>query len=116
MTGLTPAWSSSGASAVNAIYAVNLSPEILFSDPPKSFSLCTLFSTTLRRLAVSATRIAHAVNRLPIHCVVNGLHGFVAPCTSATHPFDHTVHEQKHPAAPRTPAPMRMGKNDADFR
>jgi hypothetical protein len=50
----------------------------------------------LRRLAVSATRIAHAINRLPIHCVVNGLHGFVAPCTSATHPFDHTVHEQKY--------------------
>ncbi|MBR8211525.1 hypothetical protein KDW61_22950 [Burkholderia cenocepacia] len=67
MTGLTPARSSPGESVVNAIYAVNLSPEILFSDPPKSFSLCTVSSATLRRLAVSATRIAHAVNRLPIH-------------------------------------------------
>ncbi|WP_175682241.1 hypothetical protein [Burkholderia cenocepacia] len=110
MTGLTPARSSPGASVVNAIYAVNLSSEILFSDPPKSFSLCTLFSTTLRRLAVSATRIAHTVNRLPIHCVVNGLHGSVAPCTSAPHPSDHMVHEQKYRRRPSNARANTHGK------
>ncbi|MCA8233324.1 hypothetical protein [Burkholderia cenocepacia] len=87
MTGLTPARSSPGESVVNAIYAVNLSPEILFSDPPKSFSLCTVSSATLRRLAVSATRIAHAVNRLRIHFLNQRLARFCR----AMHQYDPSL-------------------------